>query len=128
MYKVLFYKTARGKEPAFDFLRKLDQKTRAKFYKLLILLEGFGPQLKRPYADILRDKIYELRLRHGSTQHRVLYFFFEKEHIVLTHGFTKKTTRVPETEIERAKAFREDFKLQILEGVKYEPKKVQEDQ
>ena len=124
MYKVIFYKTARGEEPVARYLKTLDIKVRAKFYKLLTLLENLGPSLKRPYADLLRNKIYELRIKHGSNQYRTLYFFFEKDYIVITHGFTKKTDQVPEVEIERAEVFREEFEKQIAEGEKYEPKKI----
>jgi len=124
MYKVIFYKTSRGEKPVAKYLKTLDIKVRAKFYKILILLENLGPSLKRPYADLLKNKIYELRIKHGSNQHRTLYFFFERDYIVLTHGFTKKTSQVPEVEITRTDAYREDFKAQIAKGETYEPKKI----
>lgn len=76
MYKVIFYKTSRDEEPVAKYLKTLDIKVRAKFYKLLTLLENLGPSLKRPYADLLKNKIYELRIKHGSNQYRTLYFFF----------------------------------------------------
>lgn len=124
MYKVIFYKTSRGEEPVAKYLKTLDIKVRAKFYKILILLENLGPGLKRPYADLLKNKIYELRIKYGSNQHRTLHFFFERNYIVLTHGFTKKTSQVPKMEVTRADAYREDFKAQIAKGEKYEPKKI----
>lgn len=124
MYKVIFYKTSRDQEPVAKYLKTLDIKARAKFYKILTLLENLGPSLKRPYADLLKNKIYELRIRHGSNQYRTLYFFFEKDYIVITHGFTKKTNKVPEVEIKRAQAYRQDFENQAAEGEKYEPKQV----
>ena len=124
MYKVIFYKTSRGEEPVERYLKTLDIKIRTKCYKLLTLLENLGPSLKRPYADLLKNKIYELRIKHGSNQYRTHYFFFERDYIVVTHGFTKKTSSVPEAEITRAEAYREDFKGQIAKGEKYEPKKI----
>lgn len=124
MYKVIFYKTTRNEEPVARYLKTLDIKVRVKFYKLLKLLENLGPNLKRPYADLLKNKIYELRIKHGSNQYRTLYFFFERDYIVMTHGFTKKTDQVPEVEIKRAEAYRQDFGKQIAKGEKYEPKKI----
>lgn len=124
MHKVIFYKTSRGEEPISRYLKTLDIKVRTKFYKLLTLLENLGPSLKRPYADLLKNKIYELRIKHSSNQYRTLYFFFERDYIVLTHGFTKKTSQVPEVEITRAGSYREDFKTQIAKGETYEPKKI----
>ena len=124
MYKVIFYQTARNEKPVDRYLKTLDIKVRVKFYKLLTLLENLGPSLKRPYADLLKNKIYELRIKYGSNQYRTLYFFFEKEYIVVTHSFTKKTDQIPEIEIKRAEAYREDFKAQIAKGEKYESQKI----
>jgi len=39
---------------------------------------------------------------------RLLYFIQDKS-IVLTHGFLKKTQRVPSGEIEKAKRFRNEW-------------------
>lgn len=98
MYKVIFYKTARNEEPVAKYLKTLDIKVRVKFYKL--------------------------RIKYGSNQYRTLYFFFERDYIVITHGFTKKTDQVLEAEITRAHTYREDFKAQIAKGATYEPKKI----
>jgi phage-related protein len=73
------------------------------------MLEEHGPQLPRPYADILRDGIHELRIKMSGDQSRVLYFFTYKDIIVLTHPFTKHTSKVPKEEIEKAILIRADF-------------------
>ena len=57
--------------------------------------------LHRPYADILRDGIHELRLRVGRVNYRMLYFFHGNTAVVLTHGLTKEK-KVPNKEIDRA--------------------------
>ncbi len=59
--------------------------------------------MRRPAADILRNKIHELRAKRGKVQYRILYFFYEPERNVacLTHGFTKQGP-VPDAEIEYA--------------------------
>jgi len=71
-------------------------------------LEEEGPNLPRPYADVFREKIRELRLKFGSSQYRLLYFFYGKT-VILTYGFVKKTDQVPYEEIERAIRMRNDF-------------------
>ncbi|MCI0693237.1 type II toxin-antitoxin system RelE/ParE family toxin [candidate division KSB1 bacterium] len=38
-----------------------------------------------------------------------LYFFTRGNTIILPHGFVKKTTKVPENEIERAIRYRRDY-------------------
>jgi phage-related protein len=73
------------------------------------LLQEQGILLQRPYADFLRDNIHELRVRFSQTQYRVLYFFFSRDQIVLTHGFQKESQKVSETEIDRAIRYRSDW-------------------
>lgn len=107
-YEVIFYETANGHIPVDDFLDSLQTKVRAKVEKWIEKLEQHGPDLPRPYADIVIGKIRELRIVFGSNQYRMLYFFFGKI-IVLTHGFTKKTDKVPPLEIKRAENYMAEF-------------------
>jgi hypothetical protein len=48
-----------------EILDGLDKKSRAKVAANLSLLEEEGPHLKRPYADVVRGKIRELRIREA---------------------------------------------------------------
>ncbi|MBI4656453.1 MAG: type II toxin-antitoxin system RelE/ParE family toxin [Elusimicrobia bacterium] len=92
MYEVEFYKDEKEICPVADFLGGLPTKTRAKVAKWIDLLEKEGPNLPRPYADIVKGKIRELRVVFGSNHYRFLYFFFGKR-IIITHGFLKKPRR-----------------------------------
>jgi len=114
-YKVLFYETEIGGRPTREFLNSLPLKVRAKISKWIEKLEEYGPDLPRPYADIVRGKIRELRVIFASTQYRLLYFFYGK-YIVITHGFIKKTDKVPDIELEKAQNLMRDFELRIKEG------------
>lgn len=107
-YEVLFYEAADGTSPADEFLDTLEKKIRAKVFKWLEQLGIYGPDLPRPYADVLRDKIRELRIRFGPDHFRFLYFFAGKR-IVITHGFIKRTDRVPDDEINKAIGWMNDF-------------------
>ena len=78
-------------------------------------MEEYGPNLPRPYADVVRGKIRELRVIFASAQYRFLYFFHSK-HIIITHGFLKKTDRVPDSEIDRAQRIMADFEDRVKEG------------
>ncbi|MBI4372885.1 MAG: type II toxin-antitoxin system RelE/ParE family toxin [Candidatus Omnitrophica bacterium] len=113
-YEVLFYREKDRNSPVEEFLEGLPAKVQGKVYKWFQLLEEEGPRLPRPYADVLRDKIRELRLRFGENHYRFLYFFWGKK-IVITQGFVKKTDEVPESEIDRAVRRRNDF-MQGTEG------------
>ncbi len=111
MYGVEFYRAPGGGCPIREFLDGLQLKVRAKTAKWLQLLQEEGPDLRRPYADMLQDGIRELRLAFGHTEIRILYFI-EGRDIVLTSGFLKKADRVPQAEIELARRRR----AQWLEG------------
>ena len=108
MYEVIFYTTQRGDSPVDEFLDELQIKVRAKVEKWMQQLEREGPNLPRPYADVVQGKIRELRVVFGSNHYRFLYFFHGKE-IVITHGFMKKTNKVPPLEIERSEKSMDDF-------------------
>ena len=75
----------------------------------LSLLEEQGPNLKRPYADIVRGKIRELRIHYSSNQYRILYFFQMPDQIVLLHAFSKKTQQLKSRDIELAEKRMEDW-------------------
>lgn len=107
--QVVFYKNAKGEEPAIDFLESLDPKMKAKMTKMIYLLQVNGNKLREPYTKYLRDGIFELRAKEGSDITRVLYFYMSGNKAVLTHGFVKKTSKTPPSEIERAIKYRDDY-------------------
>ena len=109
MYSVYFYKDGKGNYPVKDFIEELNTKSQAKVARYVELLKEHGPNLLRPYADQVKDKIRELRIRVSDGNVRVLYFFFIEWRIILLHAFKKKTQELPEQEIEHAKRNMEDF-------------------
>lgn len=108
MYNIVFYTAERGDSPLDVFLDGLDKKSRAKVAAYLSLLEEQGPHLKRPYTDIVRGKIRELRIHHSSNQYRILYFFQMLDQIVLVHAFSKKTQQLKKKDIDLAEKRMED--------------------
>ena len=116
MYNLVFYTTERGDSPIDEFLDRLDKKSRAKVAAHLSLLEEQGPNLKRPYADVVRGKIRELRIHQSSNQYRILFFFQARYQIVLVHAFSKKTQQLKEKDIELAERRMEDWIRHIMAG------------
>lgn len=116
MYQILFYTTERGDSPVDEFLDELDKKSRAKVEAYLSILEEQGPSLKRPYADHVKGKIRELRIHYGTSQYRVLYFFYMRKNIILAHAFTKKTQELKEKDIDVAERRMEDWNHRHPEG------------
>ena len=116
MYNLVFYTTERGDSPVDDFLDGLDKKSRAKVAAHLSLLEEQGPNLKRPYADVVRGKIRGLRIRQSSNQYRILFFFQARDQIVLAHAFSKKSQQLKEKDIELAERRMEDWIRRLKTG------------
>jgi phage-related protein len=106
---IIYYEKIDGHAPVYEYLETLSDREKAKAFNWIAMLEGQGPQLPRPYADILEDGIHELRIKLSGDQVRVLYFFCYRDFIVLTHSFIKTSDAVPPAEIVKAKRYREDF-------------------
>ena len=105
----LYYFTHDGLKPVKEYIDELPLREQAKTLAFIALLEEKGPNLPRPYADILEDGIHELRIKLKGTQVRILYFFCYQNIIVLTNAFDKHTSEVPKAEIKLAKDRRTDF-------------------
>ena len=105
----ILYELPNGKCPTQEFIDSLDAKMQAKILWTISLLQANGTDLRMPYSEHLEDGIFELRSKVGSNISRVLYFFFDGADVILTHGFVKKTSKTPRSEIIRAKKFREDY-------------------
>ena len=102
--RVLFYQGADGESPVLNWLQELmqtNQRAWANCRSRIELLAQLGHELRRPAADYLRDGIYELRVRQGHVQFRLLYFFHGRQVAILAHGLTKEED-VPVGDIERA--------------------------
>lgn len=108
-WKIIYYEDKDGKSEVYDFIESKKESNQSKILAYLEKLEELGPNLPRPYADILTDGIHELRIKLSGDQVRILYFFIFKKYIIMTHAFTKNTDKVPKREIKKAKQYREDF-------------------
>jgi phage-related protein len=104
-YRIEFALTSRGDAPAKDFLASLPERPRDKATAWIAMLKSHGPNLPRPYADIVSGTIRELRVSFGRLEIRLLYFIHDRR-IVLTHGFLKKTRELPASEIAHAERLR----------------------
>jgi hypothetical protein len=115
VWHVLYYETVDGNCPAKEFIDSRAERNQAKILAAIAALEERGPNLPRPYADLLEDGIHELRVRLSGDHVRVLYFFCYKDFIVLTNAIIKHTSRVPPAAIREAKRCRSDFLARISE-------------
>jgi hypothetical protein len=102
--QVLYYQEPDGHAPVIAWLGELQRKDKNAFEKCTAAiqrLELFGHELRRPMADFLRDGIYELRVRKGHVNIRILYFFHGRNVAILAHAMTKEDV-VPAADLERA--------------------------
>ncbi|MEQ8822712.1 MAG: type II toxin-antitoxin system RelE/ParE family toxin [Sumerlaeia bacterium] len=111
---VFLYRDEDGTVPLLDWLLSLKPKAQIKCLNQIASLAHFGHELRRPAADILRDRIYELRVKHESVNLRMLYFFDGREAVLVSHGLTKEK-QIPPKEIDRAIQNRENY-LEDREG------------
>jgi phage-related protein len=106
-WTVLFCDPSAAACPITDFLDRCRPEHRAKVLHLIGLLEELGPNLPRPYADLLHDGIHELRVKLSGEHVRLLYFFCFERFIVFFDVLYKHTDRVPEAVIRRTGLYRD---------------------
>ena len=88
--KVVFHKQDDGSVPVLEWLDSLQRRALDKCTVRIERLEEIGHELRRPEADFLRDGIYELRIRKGRVNYRILYFFHGRGMAILGHAITKE--------------------------------------
>ena len=110
---VVYYPDSRGKTPALEFLVGLPQDDQQKVFAYISYLEEHGDTLRRPIAEDLGGKMYELRPK----QVRILYAFIGKGTAVILHAFRKKTGPVLPAEQRLAQSRLADFLRRYEQGL-----------
>lgn len=105
---ILAYRTSRDEIPAIDWLERQERATRNKALAALERLRELGHEARRPLAENLGEGIYELRVRLGRVNYRILFSFFDRNAVVLTHGLTKEDA-IPPTDLAIAKRRKADY-------------------
>ncbi|MDP2301982.1 MAG: type II toxin-antitoxin system RelE/ParE family toxin [Ignavibacteria bacterium] len=103
-------------EEAAAFLDKLDEKSRD---KVIYNIKKAEFSTDRELSKKLKGEIWEFRTLFNKTHYRLLAFWDKTNEIqtivVTTHGFVKKTGKVPQSEIDKAERIRNHyFKLKRL--------------
>ncbi len=97
-------------EEADKFIAQLDPKTIRKIlYNIDLAEQTNDPKLFKK----LQHEIWEFRTKFAGIQIRLLAFWDKSDNkktlVIATHGFNKKTDRVPANEIDRAKRLRDQY-------------------
>jgi phage-related protein len=107
---VVYFREEDGTVPMLKWLDALPAKALDKCRVKLERLRTIGHELRRPEADYLRDGIYELRVRFGTVNYRMLYFFHGNIAAVVSHGLCKEK-RVPPGQIDQAVSAKRRFAI-----------------
>lgn len=103
-----------GDIPVRDFLYSLAPKLRAKAFRDIELLKKMGDALTEPYVKPIKGRenkgLYELRIRFANDIARIFYFTCYNDRYILLHGFVKKSMKLPDKEIKKARKYMEDYK------------------
>ncbi len=92
-----------------DFLDFLPPKVAQKVSWVLGLLEDLDIIPSQYFSKMSgTDDIWECRVRLESNIYRI-FAFWDGNKIILTHGFIKKTQKIPAKEIEKAENYKKDY-------------------
>jgi phage-related protein len=91
-------------EEAREFIMSIDDKAK---YKLLFNIDKSKKINDPKIFKKLDNEIWEFRTKYKNLQHRLLAFWDKRNNkntlVICTHGFIKKTDKVPKNEIEKAR-------------------------
>jgi hypothetical protein len=119
---VSFFAERDGSAPVLDWLRRLRLADRSAYARCVAAIErlaAFGFELRRPTADYLERGLYELRVRKGRVQLRLLCFFHGRNCAVLVSAFAKQAA-IPAIELLRARARMQQFRADPVRHTRIE--------
>ena len=96
-----FYRSPRGSEPVRDWLKALPVEIK-KAIGADIGLVQWGWPIGKPVIDGFGAGLYEVRTTVDGNIYRVL-FCLDGATIVLPHGFQKKTSKTPKSDLDLAR-------------------------
>lgn len=103
-----FYKTEMGAEPVKTWLLSIPKEDRRQIGEEISYVQFKWP-IGKPQVDHLRGDIWEVRTNLKTRIARVL-FAVEGAHMVLLHGFIKKTQATDKSDIDLAEVRFRDWK------------------
>ena len=98
---VAFFKLDSGREPVREWLRAMDTAAKRSIGEDIKTLQ-FGWPVGMPLARKMAPDLWELRSSLTQGIGRTFFTVFEG-HIVLLHGFVKKSQKTPANELSTAK-------------------------
>ena len=101
--RVIFYKTASGREPVKDYFEKLSVLDRVRIAEDIEIIEDCNSieELKTCPVNVkpLQGKLWEIKTGHGNQQ-RVYYVIISGLQMVLLHACKKQSQKAAQRDIE----------------------------
>ena len=94
---VAFYRTEAGNEPVREWLSSLTKREKKVIGEDVRTVQ-FGWPLGMPLVEKIESGLWEVRSKLENRIARVM-FTMADEHIVLLHGFIKKTQKIPKQDL-----------------------------
>ena len=98
-----FYRNEKGTEPVRDWLRELNKDDRTEIGTDIATVE-YGWPIGMPTCAPLGEGLWEVRTNLGGNRIARVLFCIADEHLVLLHGFIKKTRKTPKADLDLARA------------------------
>lgn len=93
------------------FLHDLPDKDRAKLIGTISLIESHELYIaiRQLWVKKIEANLFEIRSIQSSNIQRAIYFHIEENNYFITLGFTKKSNKTPQRQIDSAKRIREKY-------------------
>lgn len=105
----LFYTSPAGNEPVREWLKSLGDEDRRVIGQDVAAAE-YGWPLGMPLCRSMGQGLYEIRSSISAGRIARVMFFVGGQEMVLLHGFVKKTSKTPKTEMDVAVKRMKDYK------------------
>lgn len=113
--QAVYYRDSHGAEPVNDFIDALAPERQDELdFKIGLLnrLTSTDPPLPFPHSSQVDGQLRELRCHYGRNLYRILYQR-SGNLFVLLHAIEKRTGKLPQADIDAAKARFEDFRRRM---------------
>lgn len=101
-WQIIYYTSPLGDNPISDFLDSLSQQAQSKLLRIFNYIEEYGLQsVIRHVKKLSGTPFWEIRIL-GRDNVRAVYVIPTALHVLVLHGFTKKSEKTPLKELEIA--------------------------
>ena len=110
MKTISFYRTASGKCPVKEHLDRLTDTQATKIAWVLKLIREIDQVPSKYFKKLVKtNDMWEVRVDVGRSTFRLLGFFHDRELIILTNSFQKKSRKIPLEEIKLAEKRKKEY-------------------